>query len=95
MSQDNLFNPSNFQSSGSMYHPDMTMQFAPSVPHRPSAASALPSGQRNPMFFNPPSISNQEVLIQHQQCKYNTMPYRQLTLTLQTNSYACLSKQSL
>ncbi|KAL9558907.1 hypothetical protein MBANPS3_000684 [Mucor bainieri] len=77
MSQDNLFNPSNFQSSGSMYHPDMTMQFAPSVPHRPSATSAIPSGQRNPMFFNAPSISNQEVLIQHQQFMhaYPNSPY--------------------
>ncbi|KAL7327678.1 hypothetical protein PS15p_206077 [Mucor circinelloides] len=77
MSQDNLFNPSNFQSSGSMYHPDMTMQFAPSVPHRPSAASAIPSSQRNPMFFHNPSISNQEVLIQHQQFMhvYPSSPY--------------------
>lgn len=66
MSQDNLFNPSNYQSGGSLYHPDMTMQFAPSVPHR---ASAAPSSQRNQMYFHNPSISNQEVLIQHQQCK--------------------------
>ncbi|CEP14811.1 hypothetical protein [Parasitella parasitica] len=65
MSQDNLFNPDSFQSNGAMYHPDMTLQFAPSVPHRPNAA--VSSSPRNPMFFPNQSISNQEALIQQQQ----------------------------
>ncbi|KAI8645544.1 hypothetical protein BD408DRAFT_440842 [Parasitella parasitica] len=72
MSQDNLFNTSNFQPNGAMYHPDMTLQFAPSVPHRPNAAAS--SSQRNPVYFHNQSISNQEALIQQQQFMHAYTP---------------------
>ena len=63
MSQDNLFNQAAFST---MYRPDMQqLQFAASVPPRPSQGSNQAS-----FSFDSSPFQSQEALMQHQQCKY-------------------------
>lgn len=74
MSQDNYFNQNNFQpppfNTNGLYQPDMTMQFAPSVPSRQLSQRTQEQQQHLPLSY--PSFQNQGALMSNQQCKYQS-----------------------